>query len=581
MKHAETRTPWPIATAIAVAVFVAFIPALHGQFLSWDDAPNFVANYHYRGLGTEQLKWMWTTTLMGHYTPLAWMSLGFDYVLWGMDPEGYHLTNLLLHCLNAVLLFVLARRLFSAAGMRPGSRLKSPRSVDACAALTALFYGLHPLRVESVAWITERRDVLSMALCLITVLLYLNAVTRGRKNTRTYGLALFTFACALLAKATSVTFPMVLLMLNVFPFRRVRGRGDLRGIGLELAPFFALSIAIGMIAVVAVSASGQAIPAADRVAVSVYSIGFYVWKSIVPLGLSPFYEMPTVIAPFSPHFLAFYAVTGAFIAAIVMAWRKRRIGLVVCAACFVIVSAPLLGVVQNGMALGADRYTYHAGPALAFIFGAFFGISGMRSTRALAGFAVVTLFAVLTWNQTKVWESSMSLWTRAILVDSTSAFARNNMGVLLAEEGKSKDAIAEYRESVAIRPDYADARNNLGYELAVVGDTAQAIDELRRAVDLKPGYADAEVNLGNLLLQANKLDSAISHYQRAAAADSTHAGAELDWGVALAVQGRLADAIPHFERAAVLDPGSDDARQYLARARGDLAVQESRQALPR
>lgn len=581
MKQVEARASWPIAAAIAVVVFIAFIPALSGQFLSWDDAPNFVANYHYRGLGAEQLKWMWTTTLMGHYTPLAWMSLGLDYVFWGMDPEGYHLTNLLLHCLNAVLLFVLARRLFNAATVESARWQKASRTADLCAALTALFYGLHPLRVESVAWITERRDVLSMALCLTTVLLYISAVTSERRDNRTYGLALFTFACALLAKATSVTFPMVLLLLNVFPFRRIRSRAELRAIGLELTPFFALSIAMGLVAVVAVSASGQPIPATDRAAVSVYSIGFYVWKSIVPLGLSPFYEMPTVIAPLSGHFVAFYLVTAAFLAAIAFAWWKRNIGLVICAACFVIVSAPLLGVVQNGMALGADRYTYHAAPALALIFGAAFGVSGMKSPRAIAGFVIVAVLGAMTWSQTKIWQNSMTLWTRAISIDSASAFARNNMGVLLAEQGKSADAIAEYRESVAIRPDYADARNNLGYELAVVGDTARAIDELRRAVALKPGYADAEVNLGNLLLQANRPDSAVAHYQRAAAADPSHAGAELDWGVALAIQGRLVEAIPHFERASTLDPGSDDARQYLARARNDLAAQESRQALPR
>src|SRR5262249_5709713 len=172
------RTAWLFVVAVAVLTFIAFVPALQGEFLGWDDAKNFVENPHYRGLGPTQLAWMWTTFRLGHYVPLSWMTLGLDYVLWGMNPVGYHVTSLVLHAANAVLVFLLATQLVSLARRREGESAIITPEVRWAAAFAALVFAVHPLRVESVAWITERRDMLSLFFYLASVLAYLAYRTR-------------------------------------------------------------------------------------------------------------------------------------------------------------------------------------------------------------------------------------------------------------------------------------------------------------------------------------------------------------------------------------------------------------------
>src|ERR1051325_8616141 len=182
---------WLIPLAVAALTFVAFLPVLRNGFVTWDDDRNFLDNPYYRGLGWTQLKWMWTTFHMGHYVPLSWMTLGLDYELWGMNAAGYHLTNLLLHVANAVAIYFVARRLIGLA--RPEARERRPRTVSLAAAFAALFYAIHPLRVESVAWATERRDVLSGFIYALCVLAYLRAVDQGNQRRRWYMVSLAGF----------------------------------------------------------------------------------------------------------------------------------------------------------------------------------------------------------------------------------------------------------------------------------------------------------------------------------------------------------------------------------------------------
>src|SRR4051812_27398787 len=210
---------------VGLSTFAAFLPALQSDFVTWDDDRNFTSNFHYRGLGLQQLHWMWTTFHMGHYVPLSWMTLGLDYSLWGMNARGYHLTNLLVHAANAVLVYFLARRLLARS-----MKLEEP-PLEISAAFGALLFSVHPLRVESVAWVTERRDVLSMFFCLSSVLWYLRHVDFERDR-RWYCLSLVAFVCAILSKATSMTLPAVLLLVDIYPLRRVGGE---RGLWSESA----------------------------------------------------------------------------------------------------------------------------------------------------------------------------------------------------------------------------------------------------------------------------------------------------------------------------------------------------------
>jgi len=593
---------WLVPVCIAVATAIAFAPALQNGFVSWDDPKNFLDNPHYRGLGPTQLGWMWSTFLAGHYVPLTWMTLGADYLLWGMNPMGYHATSLLIHVANAVLLFFVARRLLELSTRNQPGRSASDLALPA--AFAALFFSLHPLRVESVAWITERRDTLSLFFYLASVLAYLRFRDAPSWKSRWYWIALGTFACALLSKGTAVTLPAVLVLLNVYPLRRVsvsawRG-AEARELALELAPFFALAAGFSLLSVVALHPPDQLSPMA-KLAVSAYSLELYVEKTLMPLGLSPLYQMPRHVDLVASMFIAAYA---SCIALALAAWMVRRKWPAATAAlaAFVVITLPMLGLVQNGPQIAADRYTYHSGAALALLAAGilFYAVPlpvvAKRTTAAI----VLLVLALLTWNQTSTWHDSERLWTRVLHEDSTSSIAHtamanvryqqgrldeglehsrravelapdlaeahNDFGVGLAQRGQVAEATEEYRKAIALRPKYEEPLNNLGLETVRQGDIDGGIAFYRRALEINPDYADAHVNWGNALVRESKLADAIPHYQAALTVRPNSADARFNWGVALAQQGRFAEAASQFQAAVALDPNHAEARDYLAKA---------------
>lgn len=580
---------------VAVATIAAFLPALRAGFVSWDDDKNFLANPDYRGLGAAQLRWMWSTTLLGHYVPLSWMTLGLDYVIWGMNPLGYHLTSLLIHAANAVLLYFIALRVLSAtAGGRDSTTMYS-------AAFAALLFAIHPLRVESVVWVTERRDVLSGFFYFATVLCYLRWAGGGARANYVASLALFV--CALLSKGTAVTVPIALLALDVYPLRRIPwsdwfGAGA-RRVYLDLTPFIVLAAAGSALALVALQSMTQ-LPVSGKIAVSAYSLAFYVYKTIVPIGLSPIYAMPEHVDPTTTAFVLAYATV---LALAVAAWvaRKRVPALTVALLAFVGVLFPMLGFHQNGPQIAADRYTYHAAPVLALLAAGALMLALKRSSASgVVAAGVLAALGVLTWNQTGVWKDSTSLWSHVLATDSSSAYGHNNWGNLLLKQGKIEEAGDHYARAVALAPGYAQAHNNLGITLARRGRLDEAIREYQRAVEIEPGYdeprnnwgialsqqgrtADAieqfrlaaaanrnnpatQVNWGNALVRAGSPEDAASHYKEALRIKPDDDDAHLNWGVALAQRAKWSEAIAHFRAALAIDSTNAEAKQYLERA---------------
>lgn len=491
---------------IVLVVFVAFLPALGAEFLRWDDSANFISNANYRGLGPAQLKWMWSTTLLGHYVPISWMTLGLDYTLWGMDARGYHLTNLLLHCAAAVLLYFVAMRLFSD---RPAAELRIPVT------LAVLVFAVHPLRVESVAWVTERRDVLSLAFMLGSALLYLRWLDSHRRSA--YIASLLVFALALLSKASVVTLPLVLLLVPGAAREKVNASPPytLRR-AIPLLPFFALSTATALVSITVLKKPEQ-LPFLDKLAVSAYGIGFYLMKTVLPVGLSPLYAMPRPLDPFAPNFLVAYAIAAA---AVVIAWasRKRAPAVTALLLASAIIVFPLLGVVQNGPQLAADRYTYHASAALSLLVAVILLRWPARLVHAATA-AVVVVLAVLTARQTGYWVNSDRLWERVLAVDSTSAVAQIAMGDLRVYEKRDAEALLHYQRGVALAPDYAEGHNNLGVLLAGRGEYAKAIPHYLRALALRPAYAEAHVNYGVSLAQLGRFDEAVAEFTEAVRLD--------------------------------------------------------------
>src|SRR2546428_259891 len=365
----QRRGSWLIPVLIALVTFAAFLPTLQNQFVTWDDATNFLENAHYRGLGWTHIRWMWTTHL-GHYIPLTWMTLGLDYLLWGMNPFGYHLTSLLLHTANAVVFFFVVRRLLTLALPISSER---GHALPVAAGFAALVFAIHPLRVESVAWVTERRDVLSGLFYLLALLVYLRACEQEERGRGWYWLAVAVFVCALLSKSIAVSLPVVLLILDVYPLRRLGGaRGwwseEARRVYVETIPFVLLAAAASAVAVMAQLSFHAALSVAQlsvpgRLAISAYGLSFYLWKMVAPVNLSPLYERG-VVDPWAAPLLLSY---GGAVAITSLAWarRCRWPGLLAAWLAYVVILLPGLGVFQSGPQIAADRYTYLAGPGWA------------------------------------------------------------------------------------------------------------------------------------------------------------------------------------------------------------------------
>jgi len=574
---AEGWGSWLVPALIALVTFAAFLPALHNQFVNWDDDKNFLENPHYRGLGWTQLSWMWTTH-MGHYIPLTWMTFGLDYLLWGMNPRGYHVTNLLLHAANAVVFFFITRRLLTRALPSPSER---GHALTVSAAFSALVFAIHPLRVESVAWATERRDVLSGLFYLSAVLAYLRACDREERGRGWYWGAVALFAGALLSKSMAVNLPVVLMILDVYPLRRLGGSigwrsKPARRIYVEKIPFVLLAAVASAIAVMAQFSIHAALPLAQlsvpgRLAVSAYGLSFYLGKMIVPVNLSPLYELPRTVSPWAMPFILSFGLAIA-ITAIVLSLRRRMLGLPAAWLAYLVVLLPVLGIFQSGPQIAADRYTYLAGLGWAILAGAGLLSSWSRLPFLLIGLVVFIPVGLgtLTWNQVQVWHDSKTLWAHALAIDPNSSVAQNDFGEALAQQGKPAEAIEHYRQALNIKPDYADAHYNLGGALAQQGKLADAIHHYQRALQITPGDADAHTNWGGALAQQGKLAEAAEHYQQALRIKPDHAAAHNNWGAALTRQGNLAEAIEHYRQAVNIKPDYADAHYNLG---GALAQQ--------
>src|SRR5213594_1178215 len=592
--HASTHR-WVfrlLPVLIALVTVVPFLPTLDNQFVNWDDDDNLVENPHYRGLGWTHLRWMWTTSHIGHYAPLIWMTFGLDYLLWGMNPVGYHLTNLLLHAANAAVFYLVARRILGLA--LPGPAQRGNVGLAASAAFAALLFAIHPLRVESVAWATERRDVLSGLFYLLTLLVYLRAGEQGERGRSGYWASVGLFVCALLSKSMAVSLPVVMLILDVYPLRRLGGaRGwwgePARRIYLEKIPFVLLALAASAGAFIP-QIEGRNMPSLDdlsvlgRLAVSAYGLRFYLWKTVFPVSLSPLYELRGQ-NPLAPPFLLSYGVVPA-VTALALILRRRLPGLLAAWLAYVVILLPVLGIFQNGPQIAADRYTYLAGLGWALLASAGMLAAWRRRSFLVIGLAVVLLLGLgtLTWNQVRVWHDSEKLWSHAVAIDPRSSIGQLSLGLALARHGKLAEAVEHYEAAMRLEPGYVDADYAWGNALARQGKLAEAVEHYEAALRVKPDHANAHANAGSALVRQGKLAEAIAHYEQALKIKPDHVDARIKLRVALARQGKLAEAIEHYQQALRAKPDHADAHTNLGEALAqqgklDEAIEHYRQAL--
>ena len=517
---------WPVAAGVALVAVAAFLPTLANGFVTWDDDRNFLTNPHWRGLGPAQLGWMLTTPHLGLWVPLTWATLGLDYLLWGLRPAGYHATSLALHAATAGVVYLVALRLLAAA-LGAGAR---DTAVRLGAAFAALAFALHPLRVESVAWVTERRDVLSGLLYAATLLLYVRALdATGDRRRRLRRATLGAAVLALLAKPMAVSLPAVLLLLDAYPLGRLAGWREAWPRVREKLALILLSAAASAIAVWAMATGSRLSGASqlgvlDRAAISLYALAFYLEKTLAPTGLAPLYELPFRLEPLAPRFLASAAVVLALTALAVLL-RRRAPALAAVGAAYVVILLPVVGVAHQGPQIAADRYTYLASLPWALLAGGGLarGWRGLRARRpgrpaalalaAIAGALLLTL-GVLTWRQAGTWRDSETLWTRA-LAASPSAIAHAKLGVLRDEAGRPDEAIAHFRAALDLHPDLAYAHNNWGIALARQGKWEEAIEHYRGALRIAPDSAESHLNLAVALDRAGRPAGAAEHLRAA------------------------------------------------------------------
>lgn len=555
---------------VAAVTAAAFLPTIDGEFLNWDDDRNFLRNPGFRGLGLEQLRWMLTAFHLGHYIPVSWLTLAADHALWGMDPRGYHLTNVLLHAANAVLLYFLSLRLFrfAAVGASRGAGLSD--GVEGAwdrlwAAAGALFYSLHPLRVESVAWITERRDVLSLFFVLLTLLTY----TREPRTPRRRALCLLLAAAAMFSKPTAVMIPVLLLVLDAYPLRRFGGklfsRENARPL-LEKAPFFALSLAAGLLAVAGHAAAGQFVglerhSLTARLAQAAYVTASPLARTLWPFGLSPVYRHPHTTDFGQPIFWLCGAAVLALAAALI--WKRRAWPAAAAAgAAYVATLAPFWALAE-GNSINHDRYSQLPSLGLAMLAAGVLAKRGAAARSLAVAAAVLAALFALTQKQNAFWRDSVSLWTRAARAQPSSFVAHYNLGTALAADGRHSEAAARYAETLRIYPKHAAAQNNWAVSLAALGRPAEAEARYRAALELKPDSARPRNGLGLLALAAGDVERAAAWFEAALRHEDDFAEAWGNLGYARLLQGRTDEALGSCERAAALDPSLKEPHNNL------------------
>ena len=588
---------------LILTTLVAFHQLPSHDFINLDDDLFVYENPQVQaGLTKESAIWAFTTFHPDYWRPMSWLSHMLDCQLFGLRPGLHHLVNLLFHLANSALLLLILRRM-------TGSLWRS--------SFVAALFALHPLHVESVAWVAERKDVLAAFFWLLTIWAYSRYAEHP--DVRRYLLVLLFFTLGLMSKPMVVTLPFILLLLDFWPLGRLQvyqvpsmgspsmAKSSVIRLVWEKVPLFALSAATIGVTLLSTQEVGtlksfDLFPLSTRIANALVSYLSYITKMIWPQHLAVYYPHPGNIPLWQSAGAVFILVALSVMA--IRPWRNRPY-LTVGWLWYLVTLSPVIGLVQAGSQAMADRYTYISLIGL-FIMVAWFVPSllvGWRNRRALLVILTSVLLSVLamsTWMQVRHWKNSVTLFQHTIEVTTDNHFARNNLGVALARQGRLDEAIYHYFESLRIKadqgevhnnlanalaargdseealshyykalqiaPDSASAHNNLGITLARLGKVDEAIGHYQEALRLKPDYAGAHYNLGNVLVNRGSVEEAISHYTEALRIWPDWAGAHNNLGFALERRGRLEEAISHYRKALRIQPDYGKAKDNLERA---------------
>jgi len=538
---------------LTVATFAAFWQVNQFDFINFDDPIYVTENSHVQsGITLDGFRWAFSTRYYDLWHPLLWLSFMFDYQFYGLNAGGYHLTNLILHIMSALLLFWLFNRM-------TGAIWRS--------AFVAALFALHPLHVESVAWIAERKDVLSAFFWMLTLCLYVYYTEKP--VIRRYLPVLFSFVCALMSKPMVITLPIVMILLDYWPL----GRFDSKKTNLilwqlkEKIPFFVLSAVLVIITLYAPHSKAyvKAFPLGSRLANVPVSFVTYLEKTFWPHDLAVFY-------PFSDQ-LPVWQVLGTallilVISVAVIAAVKRLPYLFVGWMWYSITLLPVIKIVQVGRDSMADRYHYLPSIGIAVMMAWGLPLLFTREdTRKKILFPVaitfLTIMSVLTWKQCGYWKNSVTLYSHTLQVTKDNALAHNNLGIALLAEGKVEEAIEHYNNAISITPDYIYFYNNRGSAYAKLGQYQRAIEDYNQAVRLKPDDAGAYYNKGIAYTDIGQYQLAIENFNTAIHLKPNNADAYNNLGTIYLKLGQYQQAIENCNQAIRLKP--NDANGYYNR----------------
>jgi tetratricopeptide (TPR) repeat protein len=610
-----------VAFLVAALTFAVYLPALQNGFV-WDDVQYITGNSFIRSINGNLLKSAFLSFQADNWHPLTWISHAIDYSIWGLYPWGHHLTNIILHALNTMIVVLLAIHLIEVFKKRETGNILSgsfpaDRRALIAGGISGLLFGLHPLHVESVAWISERKDLLCALFFLLSIMSYVkyahvpdNSPTQrsliSRWSDRRYIFSLVFFALALMSKPMAVTLPFVLLILDWFSLNGIRSMKTFWTASVGKLPFFALTLISSILTVLAQKAGGamemmEPVPLSTRMFVAAWSLIAYLEKMVVPVNLVPYYPYPESVSLLSLEYLSSSVLVIGITLLCVIAAKRQKLWLSVWGY-FVITLLPVLGIVQVGNQAMADRYTYLPSLGPFFIMGlaAAWLFEKVRTSRSrglllktvlAVAVALFTAMSYATIRQIGVWRNNGIFWSYVIsewpeneVQSPKRAMAYNNLGLAYASQGQWDRATAEFQRALRLKPDYAVARNNLGLAYASQGRLDRAIAEYQTVLRLKPDSAGTHNNLGIAYASQGQLDRAIEEFRTTARLKPDDAEPHMNLGLAYASQGRLDMAIAEFHTASRMKP--DDAKPhynlgnvYISQGLLDKAIEEFQTAL--
>jgi Tfp pilus assembly protein PilF len=538
---------YPLAVMIALVTMAVYLAALRNGFLNWDDNVYVVSNPYIRSVNLYLFKWAFFHFYAGNWHPLTWISHALDYAVWVLNPLGHHLTNIVIHGINTLLVFLLITRLLEAAKARaiePGLPIfLNEQTILIAGGVTSLLFGLHPVHVESVAWVAERKDLLCALFYLLSVIFYIKGGQVEDDDRPCTGVfkrfiksnylsSLGFFGLALLSKPMAVSLPVVLLLLDWYPLNTIRSVTTLRSSLIEKLPFAALSLISSLLTTLAQKTEGavvsvEALPLLTRIPVMAHSLLSYLGKMIYPFNLLPFYSYPknmTLLSLYSLFILSLIA--GITIACVVMT-KRQKLWLSVWVY-FITTLIPVIGIVQVGSQSMADRYTYlpSLGPFLLTSLLVTWVLrkadsrfpSALVVKRAGAVMAVlaVLLVSYLSINQIAIWKDSLSLWNYVIEHEpAKDPLVYLQRGLAFEESGSLADAINDYNTAIALKPSFYQAFNNRGLVYDKMGQLENALMDYNAAISSRPSFYQAYSNRGLVFEKMGQYDNAIKDYNMA------------------------------------------------------------------